>query len=69
VKEDQEKTTSVYEVGSFAYTVMPFGLKNARIVFSRIVVKSFQEYIYKVMVVYFGEWTIYNLLKDHIQWL
>jgi hypothetical protein len=22
-----------------------------------------------VMVVYFGEWTIYNLLKDHIQWL
>jgi hypothetical protein len=48
---------------------MPFGLKNAPTVFSRIVVKAFQEYIYKTMVVYFDDWTIYNLLKDHIQWL
>jgi hypothetical protein len=57
------------EFGSFAYKVMSFGLKNAPIVFSRIVVKAFQEYIYKTMVVYFDDWTIYNLLKDHIQWL
>jgi hypothetical protein len=68
-KEDQEKMTFVSEFGSFAYRVMPFGLKNAPTVFSRIVVKSFQEYIYKMMVVYFNDWTIYNLLKYHIQWL
>jgi hypothetical protein len=68
-KEDQEKTTFVLEFGSFAYRVMPFGLKNAPTVFSRIVVKSFQEYIYKTMVIYFDDWTIYSLFKNHIQWL
>ena len=54
-KEDQKKTTFVCEFGSFAYKVMPFGLKNAPAVFSRIVVKAFQEYIYKTMVVYFDD--------------
>ena len=57
------------EFGSFAYKVMPFGLKNALAVFSRIVVKTFQEYIYKTMVVYFDDWTIYSMLKDHCKWL
>ncbi|KAH9315561.1 hypothetical protein KI387_024188, partial [Taxus chinensis] len=32
-KEDQEKTNFTTEWGSFAYTVMPFGLKNAPTVF------------------------------------
>ena len=68
-KEDQKKTTFVCEFGSFAYRVMPFGLKNAPAVFSRIVVKTFQEYIYKTMVVYFDDWTIYSTLKDHCTWL
>ena len=48
---------------------MPFGLKNAPAVFSRIVVKIFQEYIYKTMVVYFDDWTIYSIVKDHCKWL
>ena len=68
-KEDQKKTTIVCEFGSFAYKVMPFGLKNAPTVFSRIVVKTFQEYIYKTMAVYFDDWTIYSMLKDHCEWL
>ena len=51
-KEDQHKTTFVCEFGSFAYMNMPFSLKNAPTVFSRIVVKAFQEYIYKSMGVY-----------------
>ena len=46
-KEDQHKTTFVCEFGSFAYRKMLFGLKNALAIFSRIVVKAFQEYIYK----------------------
>ena len=68
-KEYQEKTTFVCEFGSFAYRVIPFGLKNAPTVFSRIVVKHFQEYIYKTMAVYFDDWTIYSTLKDHYTWL
>ena len=54
-KEDQHKTTFVCEFGSFAYRKMPFGLKNALAVFSRIGVKAFQEYIYKSMGVYFDD--------------
>ena len=45
VKEDQHNTTFLYEFGSFAYRKIPFWLKNAPAVFSRIVVKAFQEYI------------------------
>ena len=62
-KEDQKKMTFVCEFGSFAYKVMPFELKNAPIVFSRIVVKAFQEYIYKTMVVSLDYWMIYSMLK------
>ena len=57
-KEDLKKTTFVCEFSSFAYRVMAFGLKNATTIFSRIVVKTFQEYIYKTIVVYFDDWTI-----------
>ena len=68
-KEDQKKMTFVYKFGSFSYRVMPFGLKNAPTVFSRIVVKAFQEYIYKTMAVYFDDWTVYSMLKDHCKWI
>ena len=67
-KEDQKKTTFVCEFGSFAYRVMPFGLKNAPAVFSRIVVKTFQEYIYKTMAVYLEDWTIHSMLKNCYKW-
>ena len=32
-KEDQKKMMPICEFGSFAYKVMPFGLKNAQVVF------------------------------------
>ena len=68
-KEDQKNMTFVREFVSFTYKVMPFGLKNAPAVFSRIVVKTFQEYIYKTMAVYFDDWKIYSMLKDHCKWI
>ena len=48
---------------------MPFGLKNAPAILSRILVKAFQEYIYKKMDVYFDDWTIYSMLNYHCKWL
>lgn len=48
-KEDQEKTTFATEWEIFAYTVMPFGLKNAPTIFSRIVVQVFQDFIHKFL--------------------
>ena len=59
----------MWEFGSFAYRKMPFGIKNACVVFSRIVVKAFQEYPYKNMGVYLDDWTISEMLKDNIKWL
>jgi hypothetical protein len=35
VEEDKKKTTFTTEWGSFSYNVMPFGMKNAPIVFSK----------------------------------
>ena len=40
-KEDCHKMTFVIEWGCYQYTVMPFGLKNAPVIFSRIVVFCF----------------------------
>lgn len=68
-EEDQYKTMFFYEFGSFSYRDMPFGLKNSPAVFSRIVVKAFQENMYKSMGVYFDDWAIFSLLKEHTKWL
>ena len=64
-EEDKKKTTFTTEWGSFAYHVMPFGLKKAPVVFSRIVITTFQEYIHKFLEVYMENWIVYILLKDH----
>ena len=62
-KGDKKKTTFVCEFGSFSYRAMPFGLKNSPALFSRIMVKAFQEY--KKMAVYFDDSMIYSMLKYH----
>src|SRR5277367_3903472 len=64
--EDRHKMTFATEMGSFQYTVMPFGLKNAPAIFSRVVISAFKEFIHKFLEVYFDDWTIFGLLKDHI---
>ena len=43
------------EWGSFQCTVMPFGLKNAPAIFSKVVVPVFKEYIHKFLKVYFDD--------------
>ena len=66
-KEDRHKTTFVIEWGCFQYTVMPFGLKNALAIFSRIIVAAFKYFINKFLEVCFDDWTLYGLIKDHIE--
>jgi hypothetical protein len=46
---------------------MPIGLKNAPAVFSRVVVATFNECIHKFLEVYMDDWTMFSLLKDHIE--
>jgi len=45
---------------------MPFGLKNSRSIFSRVVVSTFKEYIHKFLEVYFDDWIIFGLLRKHV---
>ena len=46
-EEDQHMTTFSTKWGSFQYIVIPFGLKNAPAIFSRVVVAMFKEFIHK----------------------
>ena len=45
---------------------MPFGLKNAPTIFSRVVVAIFKEFIHKFLEVYFDDWTIFGLMEKHV---
>ena len=65
-KEDCHKTRFVTEWGCFQYTVMPFGLKNAPAIFSQVVVHVFKYFIQKFLQVYMDDWTIYGIIRDHI---
>jgi hypothetical protein len=69
IEEDKKKTTFITEWGSFTYNVIAFGLKNAPTVFSRIVIAYFHEFIHKFVEVYMDDWTMYNLLKYHVDLL
>jgi hypothetical protein len=42
------KTMFVIEWGSYRYTVMPFGLKNALAMFSKVGVATFKEFIHMI---------------------
>jgi hypothetical protein len=48
---------------------MPFGLKNAPAIFSRVVVEAFKEFLHKFLEAYFDDWTVFSLLKNHIECL
>jgi hypothetical protein len=66
-QEDRYKTTFVMEWGSYQYTIMPFGLKNAPTIFSRVVIVAFKEFIHQFLEVYLDDWTIYSLLKNYVE--
>lgn len=64
--EDRSKTKYATKWGCFQYTVMPFGLKNALVIFSCIVVATFKEFIHKFLEVYLDDWTVFGLVKKHV---
>jgi len=54
-QEDKKNTIFTMKWGSYAYQVMPFGIKNAPAVFSRIVITTFKECIQKFLEVYMDD--------------
>jgi hypothetical protein len=67
VPKSRYKTTFSTEWGSYQYTVISFGLKNAPTIFSRVVIDEFKEFLHPFLEVYLDDWTIYILLKDHVE--
>jgi hypothetical protein len=46
MEEDKAKTIFLIEWGSFSYIIIPFSLKNASVVFSKIVVVAFKDFMH-----------------------
>jgi hypothetical protein len=65
--EDRHETTFATKRGSYQYTVMSFGLKNAPAIFSRAVVVAFKDFIHEFLEVYLDDWTMFSLWKDHVE--
>ena len=42
-------------------------IEECLVIFSRLVVAVFKEYIHKFVEVYFDDWTIFGLLKRHVE--
>ena len=66
-KADRHKMTFMTEWSCYQYTVMLFELKNSPAIFSRIVVSAFKYFIHKFLEVYFDDWTVFGLVRDHIE--
>ena len=66
-KEDRYKTTFAMEWGCYQHMVTPLGLKNAPAIFTRIIVVAFKDFIHKFLEVYFDDWTVFGLIKYHIE--
>ncbi|KAG7529614.1 Ribonuclease H domain, partial [Arabidopsis suecica] len=68
--EDQEKTSFITDRGIYCYKVMPFGLKNARATYQRLLNKMFNEHLGKIMEVYIDDMLVKSLKKeDHVKHL
>ena len=53
--DDQEKTSFITGQGTYCYRVMPFGVKNARATYQRLVNRMFQKQIGTTMEVYIDD--------------
>nr|KYP61098.1 Transposon Ty3-I Gag-Pol polyprotein [Cajanus cajan] len=64
---DEEKTAFITENANFCYKVMPFGLKNARATYQRLMDKVFQGQIGRNIEIYVDDMVVKsNSMADHI---
>nr|GEU76682.1 reverse transcriptase domain-containing protein [Tanacetum cinerariifolium] len=65
-KEDEEKTAFIISQGVFCYSKMPFGLRNARATYQRLVDKAFHKQIGRNLEVYMDDLVIKSRTEDEI---
>ena len=61
---DQEKTSFVTGQGTYCYQVMPFGLKNTRATYQRLVKRMFQKHIGASMEVYIDDMLVKSVKTE-----
>nr|GEV12905.1 reverse transcriptase domain-containing protein [Tanacetum cinerariifolium] len=65
-KEDEEKTSFITSQGIFWYFKMPFGLRNVRTTYQRLVDKAFHKQIGRNLEVYVDDLVIKICMEDEI---
>ncbi|GJU76550.1 reverse transcriptase domain-containing protein [Tanacetum coccineum] len=65
-EEDEEKTAFITNQGSFCYTKIPFGLRNAGATYQRLVDKTFHGQIGRNLEVYVDVLVIKSRTKDEV---
>ena len=58
VAKDQEKTSFITPEANYHYTVMPFGLKNARATYQRMMTRMFKDKIGSTVEVYINDMVV-----------
>ena len=66
--EDQEKTAFVTPTGNYHYKVMPFGLKNARSTYQRMMTRMFEPQLGKNIEVYIDDMVVKSkVVSEHVK--
>ncbi|GJV73971.1 reverse transcriptase domain-containing protein [Tanacetum coccineum] len=65
-KDDEEKTAFITSQGIFCYSKMPFGLKNVRATYQRLVDRAFQKQIGRNLEVYVDDLVIKSCTEEEI---
>ena len=67
---DEEMTSFITDQGTYCYWVMPFGLKNARVTYQRLVNHMFRDLIEKCVEVYIDNLLVKSREEaDHLRHL
>ena len=67
--EDRIKTTFTTDWGTYAYTVMPFGLCNAPATFQRAMTVAFQDYLRHFMEIFLDDFCVFSTKETHAECL
>ena len=66
--EDQEKMAFMTPIGNYHYKVMPFGLKNARLTYQRMMTRMFEPQLGKAIEVYIDDMVVKSkVVSEHVK--
>ena len=66
--DDQEKTAFVTLIGNYHYKVMPFGLKNARSTYQRMMTRMFESLLGKNIEIYIDDMIVKSkMVSEHLR--